>query len=60
MVSDRQHAGQSGSRGGLHRDPAARTAYAEVKRLLAEAHPNDRYAYADGKDDVVIRLRSGG
>lgn len=41
----------------LRTDSAARAAYEEVKRRLAEAYPTDRAAYTTGKDAIVSRLR---
>jgi GrpB-like predicted nucleotidyltransferase (UPF0157 family) len=40
----------------LRRNPDARAAYAERKRILREAHPRDRVRYTDGKDGIVREL----
>jgi putative glutamine amidotransferase len=40
----------------LRAHPDDANAYAETKRLLAEAHPRDIVAYLDGKTELVERL----
>ena len=42
----------------LRSDPDARAEYVAVKATLAAAHPFDRVAYTDGKDDIVLQLRT--
>ena len=42
----------------LRSDPGARAAYEAVKLRLAQAHPADRAAYTDGKNEIVRHLRS--
>jgi GrpB-like predicted nucleotidyltransferase (UPF0157 family) len=37
----------------LRRDPRLRAQYAELKRRLALAHPNDREAYTEGKAPFI-------
>ncbi len=38
----------------LRAHPAARDAYAELKRELAQRYPNDRLAYTDAKSAFII------
>jgi GrpB-like predicted nucleotidyltransferase (UPF0157 family) len=40
----------------LRADPAARDAYAKLKRELAERHPDDRASYIAGKDAFVAEI----
>jgi GrpB-like predicted nucleotidyltransferase (UPF0157 family) len=40
----------------LRTDPAARAHYEGVKRMLAARYPNDRTAYATGKDEAVATI----
>jgi GrpB-like predicted nucleotidyltransferase (UPF0157 family) len=43
----------------LRGDPAARAAYGELKRRLAERHPGDRAAYTAGKAAFLSQLLDG-
>jgi len=38
----------------LRAHPAARDAYAELKRELAQRYPNDRLAYTDAKSVFIL------
>ena len=44
----------------LRDEPAVRAAYAELKRQLAAAHPDDREAYTAGKARFVLSIIHGG
>lgn len=43
-------------RDALRADPARREAYAQLKRALAERHPNDRRAYTRGKAEFIAEV----
>ncbi len=42
----------------LRQDPAARERYADLKRQLTSAFPNDRRAYTRGKHDLIREILS--
>jgi GrpB-like predicted nucleotidyltransferase (UPF0157 family) len=42
----------------LRAQPDEAAAYAELKRALAERHPQDRLAYVAGKDAHVVALQA--
>lgn len=57
-AADRQWEDYLVVRDRLRSDPAARAAYEDVKRRLADAYPTDRVAYTDGKDAIVAWLKA--
>lgn len=47
-------------RDALRADPTLHDSYARLKHRLAEAHPADREAYTDGKEDFIRRVLNDG